>query len=317
MKYALGALGLALFGPSAALAADPTETQGGRISLIPGDLAAPYASPSVSNSARIIPRPPGVAPQVPSGFQANLFAEGLNHARWLAVAPNGDVFLAEPALDQITILRDQNGDGQADLIRAFASGFESPHGMAFAPGWLYVADLEGIWRIAYDDGDTSAGGESERITPSGAFGAPGGHWTRNIALSPDGGKIYAAIGSRGNIEEEPLPRASVQVFNVDGSDQETFAWGLRNPLGIAFAPQSEDLYVVVNERDDMGDDLVPDYLTRIQKGEFFGWPYAYIGPNPQPGSAEPRPDLVDLTEVPGLLFCIYYKSLGLYFNKQH
>ncbi|MFQ5775624.1 MAG: PQQ-dependent sugar dehydrogenase [Kiloniellaceae bacterium] len=286
---------------------------GDRFEVRPGDLPPPYATPSAGNRPARIRRPAGAAPRLPAGFAVNAFASNLAHARWLAVAPNGDVFLAEPNAGRITLLRDADGDGAADLTQTFATGFDSPHGMAIQGNWLYVADLEGLWRLPYRAGQIRAAGRAERLTPPGAFGSGGGHWTRNIAFHPDGRRVYVAIGSRRNIREEPAPRATIQEFRADGSGQRTFAAGLRNPVGIAFYPGTEDLYVVVNERDDMGDELVPDYLTRVRDGAFYGWPYAYIGANPQPDFAQRRPDLVARTKVPDLLFRSHSAPLGLVF----
>ncbi len=271
---------------------------GDRFEVRPADLPLPYATDSVYNLPRRLKRPLNVLPRVPDGFVVNLFAEGLAHARWLAIAPNGDLFVSESQVGQITLLRDLDGDGTADLQTQFAKGFRLPHGLAFQPGALYVADLKGIWRIPYMPGDTEFRGVPEAVTEPGALGRVGGHWTRSLTFAPDGSRFFAAISSAGNIDEEPPPRATVQVFQADGSGQRTFASGLRNPVGIAFHPRTRDLYVTVNERDGMGDELVPDYLTRIREGDFFGWPYAYTGANPQPGFAERRPDLVSHSQVP-------------------
>ncbi len=153
----------------------------------------------------------------------------------------------------------------------------------------------------------------ERITPPDAFGEPGGHWTRNIVFSPDGQHFYVAIGSEGNIAEEPLPRASIKRFNADGSGGAVFAHGLRNPVGIAFHPRTGALFTVVNERDGMGDGLVPDYLTQVREDGFYGWPYAYIGPNPMPRYAKRRPDLVKRTIVPDVLFESHSAPIGMAF----
>lgn len=286
---------------------------GDRYAVDPEHLAMPYATRSVGNSPRRIDRPKGAVPQVPEGFTANLFADELSHARWLAVSPNGDVFLAEPGAGAITMLRDEDGDGMADMRTQFAGDLRSPHGMAFRPDAFYVADLRGVWRFPYQPGDTTARGAPEMITAPGAFGDVGGHSTRILAFAPDGETFYVAIGSAGNINVEPSPRATVQVFDKDGQNQRTFAAGLRNPVGLEFYPGTDWLYTVVNERDGMGDELVPDYLARIQQGEFFGWPYAYIGPNPQPDFAEKAPELVAETKVPDLLFLSHSAPLGLAF----
>jgi glucose/arabinose dehydrogenase len=167
--------------------------------------------------------------------------------------------------------------------------------------------------VPYKPGDTKAAGRRELVGAEGALGSGGGHWTRNIAFSPDGAHFYVSVGSAGNIDEERAPRATVQEFKADGSGQRTFASGLRNPVGIAFYPGTSDLYVVVNERDGLGDGLVPDYLTRLKDGGFYGWPYAYIGPHPQPDYAQRRPDLVKATIVPDVLFQSHSAPLGLVF----
>ena len=163
-----------------------------------------------------------------------------------------------------------------------------PHGLAFHDGALYIADIRAVWRVAYKTGDLKAG-ERLPVTRPGALGTPGAHWTRNVVFSPDGRSFFVAVGSASNVGEDPEPFATVQRFNADGSQQTTFAAGLRNPVGIAFYPGTNNLYVVVNERDGLGDGLVPDYLTRVEAGQFYGWPYAYIGKNPDPDFGAKRP----------------------------
>lgn len=301
-------------GAVSAAALDASEqVPGTRIEIRPSDLPPPYATGSVSNSARSVPRPSDATLRVPPGFRAAVFADGLSDARWLAVAANGDVFLAQPDPGKVTLLRDADGDGRAEFRSTFAAGFSDPHGLAFHDDSLYVADARGVWRIAYRSGDTTARQKPVRITSEGAFGEPGGHWTRDIAFAPDGRHFYVAIGSESNISEDPVPRATVQEFNADGSGERTFASGLRNAVGIAFYPGTNDLYVTVNERDGLGDELVPDYLTRLRPGGFYGWPYSYIGSHPQPGYADRRPDLVARAIVPDLLFRSHSAPLGLVF----
>lgn len=295
-------------------AAPPDQEPGRRIQVRAQDMPAPYDTPSVSNAPRFHQAPPGGGLSLPKGFASNVFADGLERARWLAVAPNGDVFLTQAGSGTVWLLRDADGDGRAEAKHAFADGFERPHGMAVRPGFLYVADVRGIWRIPYEPGQSEAKGKPQRITPEGAFGSPGGsHWTRNIVFSPDGKRVYVAIGSRGNVDEEPAPRATVQEFAADGGGQRTFAAGLRNPVGIAFYPGTDDLYVVVNERDGLGDGLVPDYLTKLRRDGFYGWPYSYIGAHPQPKLADKRPDLVAKAIVPDVLFRSHSAPLGLVF----
>lgn len=295
----------------AARAADPVP--GERFAVEATDLPAPYATPAVANPPRRIARPHGVTPRVPAGFDVTLFAEGFEHARWLATAPDGAVFLAESRAGQVTLLRDDDGDGRAEKRSVFAAGFNRPHGLAVHGGYLYVADLDRVWRLPYGAGSVRAVAPPEPVTAAGALGGTGGHWTRNLAFHPDGSRFYVAIGSRGNIAEEAAPRASVQEFSVDGAKARAFASGLRNPVGIAFYPGTDRLYVVVNERDGMGDGLVPDYLTGLRAGDFFGWPYAYIGGNPQPGYGALRPDLVRASRLPDLLFQAHSAPLGLVF----
>lgn len=291
----------------------PDERPGARFAVTPRDLPKPFATHSASNPPARVARPPGATLRLPAGFSADIFADGLAGARWMAVAANGDVFLTAQGSDAVLLLRDGDGDGRAETRTVFATGFAGPHGLALQGGFLYVADIFRVWRIPYRAGDMVATRPPQAVTPRGALGAGGGHWTRNIAFAPDGRHFYVAVGSRTNLAEEPAPRATVQEFRADGSAQRTFASGLRNPVGIAFRPSSGDLYVVVNERDGLGDGLVPDYLTRVVRGGFYGWPYSYIGANPQPGFAARRPDRVRAALVPDLLFQAHSAPLGLVF----
>ncbi len=295
----------------AALAAPPVV--GERFEVRVEDLPAPYASESANNPPRRVARPAGATLRVPPGFRATIFAAGLDHARWMTVAANGDVFLAQPNAGRITLLRDADGGGEAEMVVTFARGLDRPHGLAIAGDYLYVADARRVWRYRYTPGQTRALGAPLPVTARGAFGPGGGHWTRNLAFSRDGSRFYVTIGSASNIRVEDEPRATVQVFDVDGANQRTLAAGLRNPVGIALQPGTDDVYVVVNERDGMGDGLVPDYLTRLRDGAFYGWPYAYLGANPQPGLGSKRPDLVAATVVPDLLFEAHSAPLGLVF----
>jgi glucose/arabinose dehydrogenase len=289
------------------------QAPGTKFTLRPADLPPPYQTRSASNGPRRVSRPANAALRVPAGFAAHLYAERLATPRWLEAAPNGDLFVAESSSGRIRLLRDTNGDGRADVSEVFVEGLNRPHGMALRPGHLYIADTRGVFRVAYQPGDTKARGALEAVTAEGVFGGGYGHWTRNIVFSPDGTSFYASVGSAGNIAEEDAPRATILKFNADGSAPRVFAAGLRNPVGIAFRPGSNELWTVVNERDGLGDGLVPDYLTRVQDGAFYGWPYAYIGKNPQPGYAERRPDLVAKSVVPDILFESHSAPLGLTF----
>ncbi|MBF0392581.1 MAG: PQQ-dependent sugar dehydrogenase [Alphaproteobacteria bacterium] len=309
MRPTLAAACLLILSACAAAARGPSP--GERFHVDPATLPDPGQGRGASNPPQVVPRPEGVAPQVPEGFRVTLFAEGLEHARWLAVAPDGDVFLAESRPGRVTLLRDADGDGRAEFRAVFAEDFRMPHGLAVHGDALWVADLDHVWRLPRQPGQTR---QSARIavTRPGALGDRSGHWTRNLAIHPDGDRFYVAIGSRGNLREEPEPRATVQEFRIDGSGQRTFAAGLRNPVGIAFRPGGAELWTVVNERDNMGDSLVPDYLTRLTEGDFYGWPYAWLG-RPQPGFADRRPDLVAASKMPDLLFRAHSAPLGLTF----
>jgi glucose/arabinose dehydrogenase len=286
-----------------------TAASPGKVRVDPGALPAPFATPSVSvfpawspiNLARF---------RLPGGFKINVFAKRLDDPRWLAVAPNGDVFVSEPKADSVVLLRDGDGNGVAEVVRPYVStGLDRPHGLAFRSGWLYVADLRGVQRFR------SAGpkpGSRQKITAVGAFGGVADpiHWTRTIAFSPDGRHFYVGIGATANLVEDKAPYATIQVFNSDGTHQRSFATGLRNPVGLAFCPGTSDLYAVVDERDTLGDGLVPDFLTRVQVGDFLGWPYYYTGSHLQPGLSPPsglQPKL------PDVLFRAHSTPLGLAF----
>ncbi|WP_142849279.1 sorbosone dehydrogenase family protein [Telmatospirillum sp. J64-1] len=299
---------------SAAAAQGPaTQMPGQRISVTVESLPPPGTEDSVTNPPREVPRPDGAGLNLPPGFTATLFAEGLNHARWLLAAENGDVFLAESRSGRITLLRDETGDGRADLIQPFAEGFARPHGMAIRDGFFWVADTARVWRAPYEPGQIKADA-FEPVTAPGALGDAGGHWTRSLVFHPTAPRFFVGIGARGNIGIEPEPRATIQEFSVDGAWQRTYASGLRNPTGLAFHPQTGELWTVVNERDGMGERLVPDYLTQVQEGGFYGWPYAYLGPNPQPDFAALAPsDLIDRTILPDVLFEAHSAPMGFVF----
>jgi glucose/arabinose dehydrogenase len=287
------------------------ETVGQHFLFQVNAIPQPYATPADAERSKKVEDPNIGKLQLPPGFHANLFADHLSNARWLQMTPNGDVLLAEADANKITLLRDADGDGKAELVTTFADGFQNPHGMAFANGKFYVADALGIYSFPYKDGDTKASGTRTQVTEKGVFGVLGGHSTRNLAADSKG-DLYVAIGSNGNINDHDDPwRATVS--KVVGNKLVQFGTGLRNPVGITFYPGTDDLYVVVNERDGEGDELVPDYLTRVQQGDFFGWPYAYLGPHEEPSLKGKRPDLVAKTKVPDVLFRSHSAPLGLLF----
>jgi glucose/arabinose dehydrogenase len=308
---------LCLIGPLVLIAcpvlANEEQRLGARFEVRAEDLPKPYATDSASRSPRKIARPDGATLQVPAGFKVNIFRDNLLGPRWLKVAANGDVILAETRADQVRILRDRDGDGIAEFSSVFSDEIDSPHGLELLKGWLYVSDPTTVWRYRYLPGQTVRDRDRQRVTAKGALGDGGGHSTRSLALSPDGKDLYIAVGSEGNVGEEELPRASVQKLNLKSGVMTTFADGLRNAVGIAFHPDNKALFVTVNERDGFGEELVPDYLTRIEEGDFFGWPYAYSGMLPAPKYGAKRPDLVAKSKRPDVLFRSHSAPIGLAF----
>lgn len=283
-------------------------------------LPKPFATQSASKSPQVVSIPANPTLRVPSGFVVNVFAENLNAPRWLALTPNGEVLVTETPENRILLLRDTNGDGVADVRKSFATaqnGLNIPFGMAFAGNNFFLGNTNEVLHFPYQKGQQEIQGKGQKITEL----TPGGyrqHWTRNVVASPDGKKLYVSIGSRSNVDVEELPRASVQVMNLDGSNRQTFAFGLRNPVGLDFHPQTKELYTTVNERDGIGDDLVPDFFTRIRQGEFYGWPFAYLKPNnldPRrtTNGKSDRPDLAAKTQTPDVLFQAHSAALGLRF----
>ena len=264
-------------------------------------LPQPYAEGSVRNPPVILPRE-GAKPEVPEGFEAQLFASGLDGPRQIAFLPNGDALVSMQKGGFIMLLRDSDKDGKAEWIQRYSGGFNAPYGLAYREGEVLVADQEGIWRIPHEEGRVrgSYGSPSpaseiapadrkpqpnadrqELITGKGVFGEITGHRNRDLEIGPDG-RLYVGVGSGGNIGVEPPVKATIQVFSASGSSQETFAKGVRNPTGLAFHPDTGELWTVVQERDHMGDRLVPDYLANVKKGENYGWPYFYAGQKSQP-----------------------------------
>lgn len=302
-----------------ALSGSPTHAQQDRpgqvFHVLPQDMPAPYATNSVSNGSDSVSRE-GRTPEAPDGFTVTLFAENIAGARNMLVTPDGSVVVARSRAGAVSVLRDRDGDGTADDAADYLRGLDRPHGLAFHGGYLWVADRERLYRVAWDGG-IPVHDSLEAMSPDGVFGGESGHWTRNIAISRDGSTLFASVGSRGNIDEEDEPRATIQRFSLSSDGRiargTTFASGLRNPVGIAFYPGTDRLFTVVNERDGMGDGLVPDYFTEVREGGFYGWPYAYIGSNPQPEFADRRPDLVAATIVPDVLFQSHSAPIGLTF----
>jgi glucose/arabinose dehydrogenase len=308
------ALALLTFFACAQSAFEPRTDSSGHYTITPESLPPPFATKSANNPPKVIPPPPGARLQLPPGFEISTFAEGdFVEPRWMALAPNGDVFLADSRPGRIWVLRDSDGDGRADQRFIFASGLEQPFGMAFWRDYFYVANTNSIVRFKYRPGQIEAVGEPEEIADLPGKGYRQ-HWTRNVIFNPEGTKMYVTVGSETNVEVENDPRrAAISEYNPDGSQHRIYASGTRNPIGLAFHPATRQLWAAVQERDGLGDDLVPDYVTAIKERGFYGWPYAYIGQNEDPRHKGERPDLVKKTLIPDVLIQSHSAVLGLVF----
>ena len=302
-------------------------------------LPAPNATKSVMNFSDVIGWKQGELPVAPEGFIVTKYADGFDHPRWIYVGPNGDVFVAESnanysipkkigahiigasesnslakSADRITILRDTNGDGKPDIRDLFLEHLNLPFGMLILKNWFYVANTNALWRYPYKAGQTKITGKGEKIIDLPA-GKNNRHWTRNIIANKEGTKIYIAIGSGTNVAEKgianELLRADIIEINPDGSAMRVFAGGLRNPVGMCWSPYDNKLWAVVNERDELGDELVPDYLTHVEERGFYGWPYVYFGNHVDARVKEKQPDIVKNTLVPDVGLGSHTASLGL------
>ena len=280
----------------------------------PATLPKPFETGSARRPSKNVPPPAQAKLFVPKGFKINVFAEGnFREPRWMALAPNGDVFLADSRANSIIVLRDKNEDGIAEERFVFSNKLSQPFGMAFYKDWFYVANTDSIVRFRYTPGQTAAIGDPEKLVEL----TPGGynqHWTRNILFSSDGRKMFVSIGSATNVSVEADPRrAAISVYDPDGKNHRIYAAGLRNPIGLAWNPKTGELWTAVNERDGLGDDLVPDYVTSVREGGFYGWPYAYIGQNEDPRRKGENPDLVKRSIVPDVLLTSHSAALGIVF----
>ena len=273
-------------------------------------LPPPFATPSSGNPPRVTAQPPNARLHLPPGFKIGIYAADLEDPRNMLLAPNGDVLVAEPAAGRITILRDADHDGVAELRYTFSHELNEPFGLAFHDRWLYVGDVDAVVRLPYTTGQTRANAEPQRIAPL----PPGGHSTRGLLFNQPGTKMYVSIGSASNVSTgEPPERAAIVEFNPDGTGKRIFASGLRNPIGMAWEPGTGVLWTAVNERDGLGDELVPDYITDVRAGAFYGWPYSYLGTHEDPRHQGERPDLVARTTIPPLLIQSHTAPLGMLF----
>ncbi len=273
-------------------------------------LPAPFATPSFTNRSTVVPKPDAVELKLPAGFTVSIFADNLQAPRTMVHAPNGDIFVAQSNAGSILVLRDTNNDGLPDQRNIYAQGMKRPFGMAFQNGYLYVGEEGQVVRYKYQAGETKASGMAEKLLEL----PTAGHWTRNVIFSADGKKMYVAVGSQSNKNAGEDPRrAAIHEYNPDGTEQRIFASGIRNPVGLAWQPGTNALWTAVNERDTLGDDLVPDYATSVKDGGFYGWPYSYIGSNPDPEHVGKMPDLVKRAIVPDVLIPAHSAALGIAF----
>jgi glucose/arabinose dehydrogenase len=298
----------------------------GRTHLIrPSDLPPPNQTPAADNPPRIVPRPKDAWPQAPAGFKVQLYADGLSGPRLARTAPNGDIFVSESHDNRLRVLRGLTPAGKAAQVEVFAKGLKQPFGLAFyppagEPQWLYVANTDSVVRFPYRSGDLRARGAPEKIAgvSGGGLLRGGGHWTRDIAFSLDGKKMFVSIGSYSNNDDpadnpKEKNRALILQFDADGANGRVYASGIRNAVGIAVHPRTGVLWASVNERDNLGDNLVPDYITQIKDGGFYGWPWFYIGGNEDPRHRGKHPELKSKVIVPEVLLQPHFGSLQMTF----
>ncbi|HKV63471.1 MAG TPA: sorbosone dehydrogenase family protein [Candidatus Acidoferrum sp.] len=278
-------------------------------------LPAPYATKSSGNGPRETKPPAGFLPKVPEGFRVNVYAANFKVPRWLTVAPNGDIFLADNGAGEIIVMRDPQNTGAAQERETFVSGVRRPFGIAFHEDYVYVGNTNELVRFRYDPKTSKRLGEKEHLMDL----PTGGHDTRSVAISADGKHLFVAVGSGSNINTgEPPIRAAVTICDLDGKNARLYATGLRNPVGLALEPVTGEPWVSVNERDELGDDLPPDYFTSIKDGGFYGWPYSYIGDNVDSRVKQEHPELVARAIIPDVLLGSHVAPLqfAFYTGKQ-
>jgi glucose/arabinose dehydrogenase len=305
------------------------EYPGTRRLLTVADLPAPAPQESVDNGPKLVPRPANAWPMAPQGFKVELYVTGLDNPRLLRTAPNGDLILAESDSGKIKVFRGVDKDGKPSQTSVFAEGLHQPFGIAFypsgpSPAWVYVGDTDGIVRFPYKNGDLAATGPEEHLAdlPGGGRLRGGGHWTRDLVFSQDGSKLFASVGSHSNVDDpdthpEEFHRADVLEFTPEGKFLKVYASGIRNCVGEAINPVTGELWCSTNERDALGNNLVPDYVTHVQEDGFYGWPWYYMG-GPNGGIQDPRhpgkhPELQAKVITPDILVNPHFASLEMLF----
>src|SRR5258706_8129611 len=273
-------------------------------------LPVPFATNSAGNGPHGANPPAGFLPTVPAGFRLNVYAADFKRPRWLTVAPNGDIFLADTGAGEIIVMRDPQHTGAAQQREIFVSGMKRPFGIVFREDYVYVGNMNELVRFRYDPKTSKRLGEKEHLLdlPSG------GHDTRSVAFSADGKHLFVAVGSDSNIETGEDPRrAAVTICDPDGKNARLYATGLRNPVGRALVPVTGEVWTTVNERDELGDDLPPDYFTSLKDGGFYGWPYSYIGSNVDARVKPQKPELVARAIIPDVLLGAHVAPLQFAF----
>jgi glucose/arabinose dehydrogenase len=303
-----------------------TQSPGARRKITVSDLPVPYATRSADNGPNTVRRPSDAWPKAPAGFQVDLFASGLQEPREIRTAPNGDLFIAESTHGDIVVLRGISKDGKPESKEVFTGGLDLPFGILFYPPgpdpqWVYVGNTGSVVRFPYRSGDIKARGRQQMILsdiPSGGHLRGGGHWTRDLAVSLDGKKMYVSVGSQSNVDDPDthkaeFHRADILEFNPDGTGERIYAYGIRNAVGIDVNPKTGELWASVNERDGLGDNLPPDYITHVQDGGFYGWPWFYMGGIQDPRHKGKHPELQSKAILPDVLVQPHNASLEMTF----
>jgi glucose/arabinose dehydrogenase len=286
--------------------------------ITPEALPKPYDTKSTANFSRGIPRPEGALPKAPEGFKVELYGTGFDQPRQIRVAPNGDFFVAESGRGEIKIVRGYKDGKPEQVPTTFAKGLKRPFGINFYPPganprWVYVGNTDSVVRFPYKNGDLTATGPAETIVPE--LPANGNHWTRDVVFSKDGRSMFVAVGSIDNVDERGPNerRANILEYTPEGKFVGIYGSGIRNPVGLGVNPETGEVWCSVNERDELGDNLVPDYITHVQKGGFYGWPWYYIGGHQDPRHEGKHPELQGKVLVPDVLMQPHNASLGLTF----
>jgi len=299
-----------------------------------GDLPAPYATESVDNGPSVVPRPAGAMPEAPAGFKVELYATDLKNPRLIRTAPNGDLFVVESEPDRsgdsgtVVVFRGVDASGKPKQVSTFATGLKQPFGLAFYPlgpnpKWVYIGNTDSVVKFPYKNGDLKATGPSQVVVaslPGGGRLRGGGHWTRDVVFSKDGQRMFVSVGSHSNVDDPDtnpaeFHRADVLEFTPDGKFLKVYASGIRNCVGEAINPTTGQLWCSVNERDALGDNLVPDYITHVQEDGFYGWPWFYMGNHQDPRHKGKHPELASKVIVPDVLLQPHFASLEMTFDE--